>query len=98
MKLIINAMSARDYLGRMICVGVFSMIGVQTVINIGMVLGLLPVVGITLPFFSSGGTSLLSVLIGIGLVQSVYYRKGAVDAPTGRLKNNRYKYLNNNSY
>ena len=97
-KLIINAMSARDYLGRMICVGVFSMIGVQTVINIGMVLGLLPVVGITLPFFSSGGTSLLSVLIGIGLVQSVYYRKGAVDAPTGRLKNNRYKYLNNNSY
>lgn len=97
-KLIINAMSARDYLGRMICVGVFSMIGVQTVINIGMVLGLLPVVGITLPFFSSGGTSLLSVMIGIGLVQSVYYRKGAVDAPTGRLKNNRYKYLNNNSY
>lgn len=97
-KLIINAMSARDYLGRMICVGVFSMIGVQTVVNIGMVLGLLPVVGITLPFFSSGGTSLLSVLIGIGLVQSVYYRKNAVDAPTGRLKNNRYKYLNNSSY
>ena len=70
------------------------MIGVQTVINVGMVLGLLPVVGITLPFFSSGGTSLLSVLIGIGLVQSVFYHKDVADAPQGKLKNNRYKYIN----
>ena len=93
-KIILDAMSARDYLGKMICIGVFSMIGVQTVINVGMVLGLLPVVGITLPFFSSGGTSLLSVLIGIGLVQSVFYHKDAVDTPQGKLKNNRYKYMN----
>ena len=93
-KIVLDAMSARDYLGKMICIGVFSMIGVQTVINVGMVLGLLPVVGITLPFFSSGGTSLLSVLIGIGLVQSVFYHKDAVDTPQGKLKNNRYKYMN----
>lgn len=93
-KIIIDGMSARDYLGKMICIGVFSMIGVQTIINVGMVLGLLPVVGITLPFFSSGGTSLLSVLIGIGLVQSVYYHKDVSESPQGRLKNNRYKYLN----
>ena len=78
----------------MICVGVFAMIGVQSVINVGMVLGLLPVIGITLPFFSSGGTSLLSVLIGIGLVQSVCYHKDVADAREGKLKNNRYKYLN----
>lgn len=97
-KLIMNAVSARDYLGRMICVGVFSMIGVQTIINVGMVLGLLPVVGITLPFFSSGGTSLMSVLIGVGLVQSVYFHKDAADAPEGRLKNNRYKYMNTLQY
>ena len=93
-KIIIDGMSARDYLGKMICIGVFSMIGVQTIINVGMVLGLLPVVGITLPFFSSGGTSLLSVLIGIGLVQSVYYHKDVSESPQGKLKNNRYKYLN----
>lgn len=93
-KLVMDATAARDYLGRMICIGVFSMIGVQTVINVGMVLGLLPVIGITLPFFSSGGTSLLSVLIGIGLVQSVFYHKDVSEAPQGKLKNNRYKYMN----
>jgi len=74
------------------------MIGTQTVINVGMVLGLLPVVGITLPFFSSGGTSLLSVLIGIGLVQSVYFHKDMIDTPQGVLKNNRYKYMYHTQY
>ena len=93
-KLVMNAMTARDYIGKMICVGVFSMIGVQTVINIGMVLGLLPVVGITLPFFSSGGTSLLSVLISVGLVQSVHYHKDVSDSSHGLLKTKKYKYLN----
>ena len=97
-KIIMDAASARDYLGKMICVGVFSMIGVQTVINVGMVLGLLPVVGITLPFFSSGGTSLLSVLIGIGLVQSVFFHKDVIETPQGRLKNNRYKYMYHTQY
>lgn len=96
-KIVMDAMSSRDYIGRMICVGVFAMIGTQTVINIGMVLGLLPVIGITLPFFSSGGTSLLSVLIGIGLVQSVFYHKDVVETPQGKLKNNKYKYMNNQS-
>lgn len=93
-RLVMIAGRSRDYLGRMISVGVFSMIGVQTVINIGMVLGLLPVVGITLPFFSSGGTSLLSVMMGVGLAQSVFYHKNTVETPMGRLKNNRYKYMN----
>ena len=97
-KLMMDAMSARDYLGRMICVGVFAMIGTQTVINVGMVLGLLPVIGITLPFFSSGGTSLLSVLMGIGLAQSVFYHRDVSEAPRGKLKNNRYKYMNQMQY
>lgn len=97
-KLIFDALSARDYMGKMICIGVFSMIGVQMVINIGMVLGLLPVIGITLPFFSSGGSSLLSVLIGIGLAQSVVYHKDVSDATEGKLRNNKYKYLNNSVY
>lgn len=97
-KVMMDAMKARDYLGKMICVGVFSMIGVQTVINVGMVLGLLPVIGITLPFFSSGGSSLMSVLIGIGLVQSVFYHKDMVESPHGKLTKNRYKYMNSMQY
>ncbi len=93
-KILINAGKSRDNTGTFICIGVFAMIASQTVINIGMVLGLLPVIGITLPFFSSGGTSILSVLLGIGLVQSVYYHKDTIE-PTGVLRNKRYKYSYN---
>lgn len=93
-KTLINAGVARDDAGKYLCIGVFSMIASQTIINIGMVLGLMPVIGITLPFFSSGGTSMLAVLLGIGLIQSVYMHK---DAPTstGVLKNKKYKYSYN---
>lgn len=94
-KILINANKSRDNAGRNICIGVFAMIASQTVINIGMVLGLLPVIGITLPFFSSGGTSILSVLIGIGLVQSVYTHKDTIES-SGVLKHNKYKYTFNN--
>lgn len=97
-KILLNALSARDYLGKMLCIGVFAMISIQTIINVGMVLGLLPVIGITLPFFSSGGTSLLSVLTGIGLVHSVHYHKDKTSTPNGVLKSNRYKYLNRTPY
>lgn len=58
--------------GKLICVGVFGMLFAQTVINIGMCLSLLPVIGVTLPFFSAGGTSLLCLFLGVGLVLGVY--------------------------
>ena len=66
---------ARDKMGSMICVGVFAMIAVQSVINIGMCLSLLPVIGITLPFFSAGGTSIVALYLGVGLVLSVYMHR-----------------------
>ena len=98
-KILLNALSARDYSGRMLCVGVFSMVATQAIINIGMVLGLLPVIGITLPFFSSGGTSVLSMLTGVGLVQSVHYHKDHItETPDGVIRLNRYKYINNIQY
>ena len=50
-----------------------SLIGFQSVINIGMTVRLLPVLGITLPFFSSGGSSVLTLFLGIGLVLSVHH-------------------------
>ena len=68
-----NAQKSDDLLGKYICVGVFAMFAAQTVINLGMVLTLLPVIGITLPLFSAGGTSVVVTFCGIGLVLSVAY-------------------------
>ena len=70
-RVIIDARNANENDGRFLCTGVFATIASQTIINLGMVLGFLPVIGITLPLFSAGGTSALSTLICIGLVQSV---------------------------
>ena len=70
-KVLMNASNAGETAGKLICTGVFAAFASQTIINIGMVLGFFPVIGITLPLFSSGGTSALSSLVCIGLVQSV---------------------------
>jgi rod shape determining protein RodA len=66
---------ASDAMGSMICYGVAGMIFYHTFVSIGMNLSLMPVTGLPLPFVSSGGTSLLFMLIGIGLVQSVVIRR-----------------------
>lgn len=72
-KVLLIANKSNELSGKMLCCGIFAMISSQTIFNIGMVLGFLPVIGITLPLFSAGGTSALSTLIGIGFVQSVKY-------------------------
>lgn len=59
---------------RMMAVGIGTMIIGQTLINVGMCLRLLPVIGITLPFFSAGGSSNLCIYIAIGLVMSIWRR------------------------
>ncbi|MCI6653012.1 MAG: FtsW/RodA/SpoVE family cell cycle protein [Ruminococcus sp.] len=71
-KIITVAQNTNDVAGASICYGLFGMLSTQTLINLGMVLGFLPVIGITLPFFSQGGTSAMSMFFGVGLVQSVY--------------------------
>jgi rod shape determining protein RodA len=63
--------------GKYICVGIFAMLFAQSVINIGMCTSVLPVIGVTLPFFSSGGTSLLCLYLGIGLVLNVYKHRNS---------------------
>jgi len=77
-RILHGARVAVDPLGSMICYGVASIIFFQTVVSVGMNLGLLPVTGLTLPFISSGGTSLLSTLAGIGLAESVIIRRRRV--------------------
>ncbi len=67
------AKQARDPLGTYICVGMLALIGFQSIINLGMNLRLLPVIGITLPFFSAGGSSVATLYLGIGLVLSVSF-------------------------
>lgn len=64
--------NTREFSTQMICYGMASIIAAQVIINIGMVLMLLPVIGITLPFFSAGGSSTLCLYIGVGLVFSIY--------------------------
>lgn len=70
-KILLNAKRTNDFSGKLLCGGVFAIISSQTIVNIGMVLGFMPVIGITLPLFSAGGTSALSTIICLGLVQSV---------------------------
>ncbi len=64
-------------IGKYICVGIFAMIFAQSVINIGMCTSVLPVIGVTLPFFSAGGTSLLCLFLGIGMVLNVYIHRNS---------------------
>lgn len=71
MRFIYIARTARDMYGTLIVTGVTAMIGVHVLVNIGMTMGLVPVTGIPLPFISYGGSSLLTNMIGIGLVMSV---------------------------
>ena len=67
------AKRSQDTLGTYLCVGMLALVGSQSIINLGMNLRLLPVIGITLPFFSAGGSSVATLYLGIGLVLSVSF-------------------------
>ncbi len=68
---------AREKRGQLICVGMFGMLLSQVIINLGMCLSITPVIGVPLPFFSAGGTSLLCLYCGIGVIMSVYMHRNA---------------------
>lgn len=69
------ASQARDRFGAALAVGVGSLFFFHTIFNVGMVVGLLPVVGITLPLFSYGGSSVITTLVGFGLLMNVSMRR-----------------------
>jgi rod shape determining protein RodA len=71
------ASEARDRFGATVCVGVAAMLFWHIVINIGMVSGLMPVVGVTLPLISYGGSSILTIMVALGLVMNVSVRRFA---------------------
>ncbi|MBI4041561.1 MAG: rod shape-determining protein RodA [Deltaproteobacteria bacterium] len=66
---------ARDKFGAILGFGITSIFFWQAFINIGMVIGVLPVVGITLPFFSYGGSSLIISMMGVGVLLSIHLRR-----------------------
>jgi len=73
------ARMSSDTFGALIAYGVATLLTFQAVVNVGMNLNLLPVTGLPLPFVSYGGSSLLSMLLGIGLVESVILRHKALE-------------------
>jgi rod shape determining protein RodA len=70
---------AQDHFGRLIATGVAAIIFFQTLSNIGMNIGMLPVTGLTLPFISYGGSSLVSMMFAVGLAESVIMRHRKIE-------------------
>ena len=73
-RIIVIGWHAQDAFGMLIAVGLASMILFQVLVNVGMVVGVMPVTGIPLPFVTYGGSSLISLLFGLGILQSVRMR------------------------
>ena len=74
-RLLVIAHHARDKMGTIICSGLFGLFAAQTILNVGMCCSILPVIGITLPFFSAGGSSMICTYLGIGLAVNVYMHR-----------------------
>ena len=71
LRILMIARNARKDYGKFICVGVAAMLVLQTLVNLGMCLVMLPVIGVTLPFVSAGGSSVLATYLIVGMVHSV---------------------------
>lgn len=69
------ASESKDMFGALMAFGIMAMIMLQLLVNAGMVLGIMPVVGVPFPLLSYGGSSLFVVCLGIGLVINVYMRR-----------------------
>ena len=77
MQIIQNAQTAGDREGVYICMGIGALMAFHVLVNVGMVVGRMPVTGIPLPFMSSGGSNVLSIFLMLGLVNSVRLRRVA---------------------
>ena len=63
-----------NYMNRQICIGIAAMLIFQVLINVGMCVGLFPVIGLTLPFVSYGGSSIITMFLAMGLISSIHMR------------------------
>ena len=74
-RVLVTGWRSRDPFGTMFAAGVASMILFQLVVNVGMVIGIMPITGIPLPFVTHGGASLVSMAVGLGILQSINIRQ-----------------------
>ncbi|MFN7375262.1 MAG: FtsW/RodA/SpoVE family cell cycle protein [bacterium] len=78
MGALLTAAMCKDPFGRLVCVGFAALLATQALVNIGMVVGVLPIIGVTLPFVSAGGSSMISVWIMTGLLVSIGVRPAPI--------------------
>src|SRR6188472_760403 len=74
-RVLVAGWRSRDAFGTLFAAGVASMILFQLLVNVGMVLGIMPITGIPLPFVTHGGASLVSMAAGLGILQSINIRQ-----------------------
>jgi rod shape determining protein RodA len=78
-RVLASGWRARDPFGTMFAAGIASMVLFQLVVNVGMVLGVMPITGIPLPFVTHGGASLISIALGLGILQSINIRQSRAE-------------------
>jgi rod shape determining protein RodA len=78
-RVLVAAWRSRDPFGTMFASGLAAMLVFQLFVNIGMVIGIMPITGIPLPFITHGGASLISVAVGLGILESINIRQGRAE-------------------
>lgn len=78
-RVLVAAWRSKDPFGTMFACGMAAMVLFQVVVNVGMVIGIMPITGIPLPFVTHGGASLISVAAGLGILQSINIRQGRAE-------------------
>lgn len=84
-RLVMIALNARDRFGMLITMGVAAMIAFHVFVNIGMTIGIAPVTGLPLPFFSMGGSFYLAMAMAVGICNSIWLRRTPVPGERYRL-------------
>jgi rod shape determining protein RodA len=76
---------SKDLFGSLVAAGVAAMLMFQVFVNVGMTIGIMPITGVTLPLMSYGGSSVITTLLAMGLLQSIYLQARASQALKGRV-------------
>ena len=76
---------SKDLYGTLVAAGIAAMLMFQVFVNVGMTIGIMPITGVTLPLMSYGGSSVITTLLAVGLLQSIYVQARASAALKGRV-------------
>jgi len=76
---------SKDLFGTLLAAGIVAMLMFQVFVNVGMAVGIMPITGVTLPLMSYGGSSVITTLLALGLLQSIYLQGRASQALKGRV-------------